>query len=143
MSHSDLPPAFEFDCPLCGGAFEADLAMLGQEVECPHCDRVVELPQPSEMQPSELPPGELQPDGPPSENSGQAQPEPAGASQSAAPATRDEPPSRAAAEPAAATESRPLTREERAAARRRLNLTLAAVGAVILIATFVLLVNLS
>lgn len=156
MSHAEPTPAFEFDCPLCGGAFEADLAMLGQEVECPHCGQVVELPATSELDAgSPVDPADQPQAGPPAvkkpaERAGttaQTQtpsdlpPTPSKAPASTAP--KQPPASKPPKESKPRAEAKPLSREERAAARRRLNLTLAAVGAVILIITFVLLVNLS
>lgn len=164
MSHAEPTPAFEFDCPLCGGAFEADLAMLGQEVECPHCGRVVELPAGGELEPGGAATGPVdvqqpaaQPSEPPRQPRQEPEPERAsGASQPSTDAPQKKQAAASAAPPAPqsqAKEAAPpketpqpraaLSREERAAARRRMNLALAAVGAVILIVTFVLLVNLS
>lgn len=147
MTTPEPAPAMEFDCPLCGGAFEADLTMLGQEVECPHCGQVVELPDRGSLE-GTAGEGGVEPSGVPelAPEAGHAQAksapqEPAPSRESA---VVEAPPAEPRANAAAAPERpRPLTREERAAARRRFNLILAGLGAVILVLTFVLLVNLT
>jgi len=37
---------FEFKCPQCGGAIEADDSFRGQTVECPHCGKGIVVPAP-------------------------------------------------------------------------------------------------
>ncbi len=131
--------AMEFDCPLCAGAFEASPEMLGQQVECPHCGEVVELPAAQEMpvaqERAEEAAAAPEPFGPADE----PEPEPRAQtpqppSEALAPAPDKQPEPEQEPEP-----QRPLTRAERAAARKRFNLILAAVGGMILLLAFLVL----
>ena len=47
---------FTFNCPHCEQPFEAPEEMLGQTIECPSCNGVLELPKPDPGPEPELPP---------------------------------------------------------------------------------------
>jgi hypothetical protein len=53
MSKTDKTDELEFQCPLCGQELVAGLNLAGQEIFCPGCNQVINIPEP---QPPELPP---------------------------------------------------------------------------------------
>ena len=158
------PPeqSLEFECPLCSGAFEISSQWLGHEVDCPHCGGAVQLQPPAPEAPNQ--PGEPPVDQPPVDQplpgasdaapfslaettadrpfemvlppTHPAQDEPGPTDQSATqppppPATPDPPPQKRPRES--------LTPKERDELKRRVNIVLAALGVVVLIATFLVL----
>lgn len=135
-SDSDLP----FDCPLCGAAFAVPREMLGQPAQCPHCNGAVQLPSAEEL--AALPAATQE------ESAAAIVEESIAAVDPAAPREAEQ---RGLPEPATDAKQAtagvnpaagPRTRQERAAARQRLNRTLAVIGGVILAITFVLLASL-
>lgn len=115
----------EFECPLCGGRFAIAAQWVGHEVECPHCQRAVQLAV--EIEPA----GDVQ-----------APANPLAGIADRSPAPRVEaPPPEPPIEPRQPAPARlaPRTAAERAAIRRRVNLVLAITGAVVLVATFLVL----
>jgi endogenous inhibitor of DNA gyrase (YacG/DUF329 family) len=133
MSTPPTNDAMEFDCPLCGGAFEASPEMLGEQVECPHCGQVVELPAAQEIAEEVV----AEPEPTPTLE----RPEPEPESLSLSPPTPSVAPAPDPKLEPAPKPVRPLTRAERAAARKRFNLILAAVGGVILLLAFLVLAS--
>lgn len=155
-----MPDAeLQFECPLCQGVFAIGAEWIGHEVECPHCGRGVTLgaaePQGPEPAPaargsttdearndavddaSKTPP--IEPDQSPATESPATQ----------APSTQPSPKQPGAIQPKPAPlaetaseappERPPLTKAERATLRRRVNMVLAALGALVLVLVFVVL----
>ncbi len=52
MSKHEKTDELEFQCPLCNQELVAGLDLAGQEIFCPGCDQVINIPEP---QPPELP----------------------------------------------------------------------------------------
>lgn len=155
--------ALQFECPLCGGGFEVSAEWLGQEVECPHCGGAVALA--AEEPPPARPPNEP-PDAAPDVEPAQSplasivelesrrreaafretvelpplEREPAGVSGIESPRLDDPPPAPPPPAPAPPlVEKPPLTPEERAALRQRVNAILAVAGVIVLVGSFILL----
>ncbi len=134
---SDPLPAsnLEFECPLCGGAFEVAAEWLGHEVECPHCQAGVLLEAEDSVADGPGPP-------PPTKTNQQASDErpvdslpESSTAEVVAPVAQEEPP-----EQTTPSSPRPeLTRQQKAALRRRFNAILATLGVLLLVGAFVLL----
>ena len=65
MTKNNKTDELEFQCPLCGQELVAGLDLAGQEIFCPGCEQVINIPEP---QPPDLPP----PPGPPTNQANQA-----------------------------------------------------------------------
>ncbi|MEN1678070.1 MAG: hypothetical protein AAGJ46_00645 [Planctomycetota bacterium] len=146
-----MPDAeLEFECPLCGGAFAIGAEWLGHEVECPHCGHAVELATPEaaadEPAIAEPPPQPAPSPDPSAEPLVESEPPPVEAALEPTPAAAEapatEPPAPqepAPAPPAPRPERPPLTKAEREALRKRVNMILAGVFALVLVMVFVVL----
>lgn len=56
MAKNEKTDELEFQCPLCGQELVAALELAGQEIFCPGCDQIINIPEP---QPPDLPPPPL------------------------------------------------------------------------------------
>ena len=52
MTKNNKTDELEFQCPLCGQELVAGLDLAGQEIFCPGCEQVINIPEP---QPPDLP----------------------------------------------------------------------------------------
>lgn len=160
------PTLYAFDCPVCNGAFEVEAQWLGQAIPCPHCDEDVQLPEPEpESEPAApaepLPPPPLPSSLPSStprfdvevespvaaSDQSVSEPSPSPALEPPTPAPeRKSSPNANSASPNDVKIDRDqgvrLTPEERAALRKKMNLALAVIGAVLLAVVFTVLAQL-